>query len=58
LPTGPNVLERMLHWVGFVETRVIDYFEVRADVNRLVMLASKVAGQLAHIPELRTSRSL
>ena len=55
LPTGPVVVERILEWAGFVEWRVIGYRNIRHDVNRLAMVASKVRGQLDGIPDFRTS---
>jgi SAM-dependent methyltransferase len=56
LPTGPDVLDRMLEWVGFVESRVISNFPVREDVGRMAMVASKIPGRLAHVPDLRDTQ--
>jgi hypothetical protein len=54
LPTGPDVMERILAWAGFTEWIVAGHRSLNAGVDRLVMVASKVPGQLARIPDVRT----
>ncbi len=58
LPTGPDVMERIFAWAGFTEWIVAGYRPLSEGVNRLVMVASKVPGQLAHIPDRRTQNRL
>lgn len=51
LPTGPEVLRKMLVWAGFPETRCVNHRPIDKDTNRLGMVGSKVPGLLAHIPD-------
>jgi tRNA (mo5U34)-methyltransferase len=48
-PTGPNVLTRILDWMGFVETRLISRRttgQSRSEIGRLRMMASRTEGLL------------
>jgi tRNA (mo5U34)-methyltransferase len=52
LPTGPDVLTRILRWMGFAETRLIQRVVDtgrRADIGRLRMLASRTEGFLDRV---------
>ncbi len=50
LPTGPDVLRRILQWLGFEEWHVAEWRkETRPGVGRLVMFASRRAGLLAKL---------
>jgi tRNA (mo5U34)-methyltransferase len=55
--TGPEVLDRMLRWVGFVETRVIGWLKETPSEGegwgRLRMAASKSPGLLERLGEPR-----
>ena len=46
LPTGPDVLRRMLEWAGFVECKVIGFRLLDPQQGRLAMVASKTPGLL------------
>jgi tRNA (mo5U34)-methyltransferase len=52
-PTGPDVLRRILNWLGFVETRVVHWRSQRpgrrSDVGRVRMVASRTEGRLKAI---------
>jgi SAM-dependent methyltransferase len=59
LPTGPDVVRRMLEWVGFAECAVLDYrLEVEPQVDRLAVIAAKTPGFLGSLdlPKPRQSR--
>jgi hypothetical protein len=48
LPTGPKVLEGILRWLGFVETRCqIWNKDAGGGVGRVVVVGSKVPGLLS-----------
>jgi SAM-dependent methyltransferase len=50
LPTGPEVLARILRWAGFVELRLYKWnreSKPGTGLGRIGMLASKIPGQLA-----------
>lgn len=49
LPTGPDVLRRMLEWVGFAECAVLGYRPLESGVDRLVMIAAKTPGLLGSL---------
>ncbi len=47
LPTGPQVVERMLRWMGFVDTRLLWWTKDTGDgTGRLEIVASKQPGLL------------
>jgi tRNA (mo5U34)-methyltransferase len=46
LPTGPDVVRRILEWAGFVESRELSHRYLRPGVSRLAMVASKRQGLL------------
>jgi tRNA (mo5U34)-methyltransferase len=48
LPTGPEVLARMLRWCGFVDCHTIAQVDMEPGVGRLVVAASKVPGFFEH----------
>jgi tRNA (mo5U34)-methyltransferase len=55
-PTGPKVLERILHWLGFPETKVV-YWRAKKTTRlghkgrgRLRILGSRTPGLLAGVP--------
>jgi tRNA (mo5U34)-methyltransferase len=56
-PTGPEVLDRMLKWMGFVETRVVNWKKETPshgpDGGRLRLAASKTEGLLEALGEPR-----
>jgi hypothetical protein len=54
-PTGPEVLTRILHWLGFSETRVM-YWRKHADQpgqGRIQIAASREAGLLTRIQSVQ-----
>lgn len=57
-PTGPAVLERILRWLGFVETKVVYWRRTgvtrlgRTGFGRIRVLGSRQRGRLAHCPEV------
>jgi hypothetical protein len=58
LPTGPAVLEQILRWAGFPETRLSWWREeVQQGVGRLEMLGSKKPGLLDAFLSSATSAS-
>jgi hypothetical protein len=58
-PTGPDVVARMLRWVGFPETRLLWWRpQTRPGRGRLEMLASKEEGLLDRIPELSPEEAI
>ncbi len=54
LPTGPDVLRRMLEWAGFVECQVIGFRLLDPQQGRLGMVASKTPGMLAHLESMQS----
>lgn len=53
VPTGPKVLERILGWMGFTETRLVrwnaSHRANRSDVGRLRMIAARKEGFLENL---------
>ncbi len=51
LPTGPDVVRRMLQWAGFSDWFLVQHRPIRPEVNRLLMVASKVPDLLVPLRE-------
>ena len=55
LPTGPQVVEAVLRWMGFVETRMTFWVKEKENWGRMEILGSKKKGLLPPADVLRTT---
>lgn len=58
LPSGPKVLNGILNWLGFVETRTYYYVSKQSDhrnpqaVSRIGIVAAREKGRLSNVPHI------
>jgi tRNA (mo5U34)-methyltransferase len=56
VPTGPKALIPILRWLGFEEVRVAAWFHTRKGRGRIRLLASRKAGRLDGISDIKEPR--